>query len=52
MREKKPELDRLQLKELVSEFHENTLFADELAKLGVPPDSAGPAQEGQQDLSQ
>lgn len=52
LREKKPEVARIQLKELVAEFPENTLFADELAKLGIPPDSASPAQEGQQDLSQ
>jgi hypothetical protein len=33
LREKKPELARIQLKELVAEFPENTLFASELAKL-------------------
>ena len=36
LREKKPELARIQLKELVAEFPENTLFASELAKLDVP----------------
>ena len=36
LREKKPELARTQLKELVAEFPENTLFASELAKLNVP----------------
>ena len=52
LREKKPEVARIQMKELVAEFPENPLFADELAKLDIPPDSASPAQEGQQDLSQ
>ncbi len=33
LREKKPELARAQLKELVAEFPENPLFASELAKL-------------------
>jgi hypothetical protein len=33
LREKKPELARTQLKELVAEFPENPLFASELAKL-------------------
>lgn len=40
LREEKPEVARIQLKELVAEFPENSLFANELAKLGVPPDSA------------
>jgi hypothetical protein len=40
LREKKPEIARVQLKELVAEFPENPLFAGELAKLGV---SAAPA---------
>jgi tetratricopeptide (TPR) repeat protein len=39
LREKKPEVARSQLTELVAEFPENTLFASELAKLNVP--SAG-----------
>ena len=52
LREKKPEVARVQLKELVAEFPENPLFANELAKLDIRPDSASPAQEGQQDLSQ
>ncbi|HET6936843.1 MAG TPA: hypothetical protein VFI72_18510 [Candidatus Angelobacter sp.] len=52
LREKKPEVARIQLKELVAEFPENPLFANELAKLDIRPDSASPAQEGQQDLSQ
>jgi len=33
LREKKPELARAQLKELVAQFPENPLFASELAKL-------------------
>ncbi|HLW52190.1 MAG TPA: hypothetical protein VKW06_05060 [Candidatus Angelobacter sp.] len=37
LREKKPEVARVQLSELVEEFPENPLFADELAKLNVPP---------------
>ena len=36
LREKKPEVARTQLKELVTEFPENQLFASELAKLSVP----------------
>jgi hypothetical protein len=40
LREKKPEIARVQLKELVAEFPGNPLFASELAKLGV---SAAPA---------
>jgi tetratricopeptide (TPR) repeat protein len=43
LREKKPEVARAQLTELVAEFPENTLFASELAKLKVP--SAGASQE-------
>ena len=37
LREKKPELARVQLSELVAEFPENPSFASELAKLGPPP---------------
>jgi hypothetical protein len=37
LREKKPELARIQLNELVAEFPENPLFAGELAKLKVSP---------------
>ena len=37
LREKKPEVARIQLTELVAEFPENPLFASELAKLDVPP---------------
>ena len=37
LREKKPELARTQLKELVAEFPENSLFASEVAKLQAPP---------------
>jgi len=37
LREKKPEVARRQLKELVAEFPENRLFASELAKLNVSP---------------
>jgi len=33
LREKKPELARIQLNELVAEFPENPLFASELSKL-------------------
>jgi hypothetical protein len=44
LREKKPELARTQLKELVAEFPENTLFASELAKLNVPAVPRGSAQ--------
>ena len=36
LREKKPEVARTQLKELVAEFPENPLFTSELAKLSVP----------------
>ena len=36
LREKKPEVARIQLNELVAEFPENPLFASELAKLKVP----------------
>ncbi len=44
LREKKPEVARTQLKELVAEFPENPLFASELAKLGPPPAAAVPPQ--------
>ncbi len=37
LREKKPELARIQLNELVAEFPENPLFASELAKFKVSP---------------
>ena len=37
LREKKPEVARVQLKELVAEYPENPLFASELAKLNVSP---------------
>lgn len=39
LREKKPEVARTQLKELVAEFPENPLFSNELAKLKLPPAS-------------
>jgi hypothetical protein len=42
LREKKPELARIQLNELVAEFPENPLFASELAKLKIPPAAAIP----------
>jgi hypothetical protein len=42
LREKKPEIARVQLKELVAEFPENPLFASELAKLGASPAAAIP----------
>lgn len=44
LREKKPEVARIQLNELVAEFPENPLFASELAKLGPPPAAAHPAR--------
>jgi hypothetical protein len=44
LREKKPEVARTQLKELVAEFPENPLFADELAKLPAPPATTIPLQ--------
>jgi len=37
LREKKTEVARTQLKELVAEFPENPLFASELAKLEISP---------------
>jgi hypothetical protein len=37
LREKKPEVARIQLKELVAEFPENPLFANELDKLKFSP---------------
>jgi hypothetical protein len=37
LREKKTQVARTQLEELVAEFPENPLFASELAKLNVPP---------------
>jgi hypothetical protein len=40
LREKKTEVARTQLKELVAEFPENPLFASELAKLKIPPAAA------------
>lgn len=42
LREKKPEVARAQLTELVSEFPENPLFASELAKLKASADTATP----------
>jgi tetratricopeptide (TPR) repeat protein len=42
LREKKTEVARTQLKELVAEFPENSLFAGELAQLNVPPAAAIP----------
>ncbi|MFI5108655.1 MAG: hypothetical protein ACHP78_07410, partial [Terriglobales bacterium] len=44
LREKKTEVARTQLKELVAEFPENPLFGSELAKLNVPPAAAIPPQ--------
>jgi hypothetical protein len=44
LRERKPELARAQLSELVAEFPENPLFASELAKLKGYPVAAIPAQ--------
>src|ERR1039457_6089946 len=42
--EKKPEVARTQLHELVVEFPENQLFASELAKLKVPPPAVIPPE--------
>src|ERR1019366_10295694 len=42
LREKKPEVARDQLSKLVTEFPENPLFANELAKLQVSPAAAIP----------
>jgi hypothetical protein len=44
LREKKPEVARTQLSDLVTEFPENPLFASELAKLKVSPAAAIPPQ--------
>jgi hypothetical protein len=49
LREKKPEVARVQLLELVTEFPENPLFASELAKLKVPPDA--PSSNGNHDMA-
>ncbi len=43
LREKKPELARVQLMQLVAEFPQNPLFASELAKLGTAPGAAVPS---------
>jgi len=40
LRQKKPEVARVQLMELVAEFPQNPLFARELAKLDAAPDAA------------
>jgi hypothetical protein len=40
LREKKTEVARTQLRELVAEFPENSLFSNELAKLRVSPSAA------------
>jgi len=45
LREKKTEVARTQLKELVAEFPENPLFASELAKLNVPPGRGHPPRK-------
>jgi hypothetical protein len=42
LREKKPEVARVQLNDLVEEFPANPLFATELAKLDAPPAAASP----------
>jgi predicted Zn-dependent protease len=44
LRDKKPEVARAQLSELVAEFPENPLFASELAKLKGSPAAAIPPQ--------
>lgn len=41
LREKKPEVARTQLKELVAEFPENPLFTSELTKLSIPSQERG-----------
>ncbi len=43
LREKKPEVARTQLKELVTEFPENPLFASELAKINNSSSTATPS---------
>jgi len=45
LREKKPEMARIQLNELVAEFPENPLFASELAKLDVSRAAAISSEE-------
>ena len=45
LREKKTEVARTQLKELVAEFPENPLFASELAKLNASPAAAIPPEK-------
>lgn len=49
LREKKPEVARIQLQELVTEFPENPLFASELAKLKAPADA--PSSNGNHDMA-
>lgn len=49
LREKKPEVARVQMQELVAEFPENPLFASELAKLKVPSDA--PSSSGNHDMA-
>jgi tetratricopeptide (TPR) repeat protein len=44
LREKKPEVARIQLAELVAEYPGNPLFANELAKLDVSPAAAMPPE--------
>jgi predicted Zn-dependent protease len=44
LREKKTEVARTQLKELVAEFPENPLFAKELAKLNASPATTIPTK--------
>jgi tetratricopeptide (TPR) repeat protein len=44
LREKKPEVARIQLAELVAEFPKNPLFASELAKIKASPAAAVPPQ--------
>ena len=45
LREKKPEVARTQLNELIAEFPENPLFADELAKIKRFPGTTIPPQQ-------
>lgn len=45
LREKQPEVARSQLRELVAEYPENPLFANELAKIKISPAAILPHQE-------
>jgi len=45
LREKKPEVARTQLTELVTDFPENPLFSNELAKIRVSPATTIPPED-------